>query len=264
MTKLTLVKLGGSLITNKSKLFTLREDVLKNAVGQLVKAWNEGERFVLGHGSGSFAHAPAEKYQTIKGRLDKQSPYGAAMVSDAACQLNRLVVAECLKQKLPAITISPMAISRAKSRIATSVNLWPILSSLKAGLVPVVYGDPILDSDQDYTIWSTETVLNNIALQWGSSDYQITKVVHCGETDGFMVNGKVVLEINSNNFEQMRQSITETAGFDVTGGMLHKVEESLRLAQEKGIDSYIIGGNHGWNLYRAIVGQDFVGTKVTT
>lgn len=263
MASLSLIKLGGSLITNKSKLFTLREDVLKDIVSQIAKAWFGGELFILGHGSGSFGHAPAEKYQTIRGRVDEQSAYGAAMVADAASQLNRLVITECLKQKLPAVSVSPLSIAQARSRQAKRLNMSPVIAALKSGLVPVVYGDLIFDEDQDYTIWSTETVLNTIAMNWQNENGSISKVIHCGETDGFLLNGQVVQEINQENLDQMKAAITETAGFDVTGGMLHKVEESLKLATEKGIDSYIIGGNHGGNLYRAMVGKDFIGTKVT-
>lgn len=264
MTKLTLIKLGGSLLTNKSKLFTLKEDVLESVIGQLVKAWSEGERFVLGHGSGSFAHVPAEKYKVIQGKIDEQSVYGASMVADAAAQLNRIVIAESLKQKLSTISLPPSSLFISKSKQASEVNLLPIVTSLNIDLVPVVYGDLILDLDQGFTIWSTESVLNTIANNWQDDQYQITKVIHCGETDGFLVKDQVVPEINTNNFEEMKQSISETAGFDVTGGMLHKIEESLSLARTKQIDSYIVGGNHGGNLYRAITGKDFIGTRVTT
>jgi isopentenyl phosphate kinase len=44
--------------------------------------------------------------------------------------------------------------------------------------------------------------------------------------------------------------------------MEHKVDMALTLAQE-GIDSFIVGNNHGGNLYRTIVGQAYIGTKIT-
>ena len=260
MLAVTLIKLGGSLITNKSKPFTVREDILQDVVAQVAKAHKKGTLCILGHGSGSFAHAPAEKYQ--KGYLEKQSDYGAAVVADAACQLNRIVVSELLKQNIPAITLSPFSSFVANDRKVESSCFNTLDHCLQAALVPVLYGDVIGDTKLKYTIWSTETVLNTIAKEWKSTEYKVEKVIHCGEPDGFIHNGEVVSVITGRNIEELKKSIYATEGFDVTGGMLHKVEESLNLAQE-GIDSYIIGGNHGGNLYRCIVGEDFVGTKVT-
>ena len=41
--KLVLVKLGGSLITNKSKPFTERRDIITDVVSQIKRAWDEGK-----------------------------------------------------------------------------------------------------------------------------------------------------------------------------------------------------------------------------
>ncbi len=91
---IVLIKLGGSLITNKSKPFTLHKEMLVNVVGQIKQAVDEGKKVVVGHGQGSFAHVPAEKYKTIEGRINDESVYGAAVVEDVACQMNRVVVSE--------------------------------------------------------------------------------------------------------------------------------------------------------------------------
>jgi isopentenyl phosphate kinase len=137
----------------------------------------------------------------------------------------------------------------------------PVKHMLKIGLLPVIYGDVILDSAQGFTIWSTEQLLNFLAGTLEADGVAIDKIIHCGETDGFLIGGEVVHEITRENFEQMKKNITATEGFDVTGGMLHKIEEALKTATH-GIDSYIIGGNHGGNLYRAIIGDQFIGTRI--
>lgn len=259
---LTLVKLGGSLITNKSKPFSLRAEVLSGLVGQIKKAWGEdGMRMILGHGSGSFAHVPAEKYRTIEGRVGNQSVYGAAVVEDAASQLNRIVIGECLKQNLPAVSVRPYDFLTLENGRVKAVNLDNLLTSLDQGFLPVVYGDVVLDTKNGFTIWSTEKVLNLLAEEMVKSGEEVTKVIHCGETDGFLAGDKVVEEINTKNLKEMKKHVGATNGFDVTGGMLHKIEEAMVTARV-GIESYIIGGNHGGNLYRAISGREFIGTRI--
>ncbi len=257
-----LIKLGGSLITNKSKPFSERREVITNLVEQIKRAWDHGEyQIIVGHGGGSYPHVPAMKYRTMEGVIDHESVYGAAVVEDAAAQLNRIVVAEFLKQKLPAVSVNPSSCLILNQRIKEQYFTLAIKKMLELGMIPVIYGDVLLDKTQGFTIWSTEQLLNFLAEQLLSEGMAIDKIIHCGETDGFLIGGEVIPEITTANFMEMKKNITVTEGFDVTGGMLHKIEEALRTAQQ-GIDSYIIGGNHGGNLYRAIVGDPFIGTRI--
>ena len=257
-----LIKLGGSLITNKSKPFSERRDVIVDLVGQVKDAWKEGEKLiVVGHGGGSYPHVPAEKYRTIEGKVNGQSVYGAAMVEDAAAQLNRIVVGEFLKQKLPAVSLNPSSCLTLENREVKAYFSDSLRSMLDLKMIPVIYGDTVFDSRQGFTIWSTEQLLGLLAEKLLNSEFAVEKIIHCGETDGFLVDGEVLSEITKKNFKEVKKSVHATEGFDVTGGMLHKIEEALATA-EKGVDSYIVGGNHGGNLYRAIVGGDFIGTKI--
>lgn len=263
MRRVVLVKLGGSLITNKSKPFSERREVIVSLVEQIKKAWEEQEiNIVIGHGGGSYPHVPAEKYRTIEGNIDEESVYGAAVVEDAAAQLNRIVVGEFLKQKVPAVSVNPSSLMMVNSVKPKSIYLESLYAMLSLGMVPVVYGDMVFKELIGFTIWSTEQLLNMLAFKMREDGYKVTKVIHCGETDGFLVNGDVLPEISIKKQESYKKHVTKTQGFDVTGGMLHKVEQALETARA-GIDSYIIGGNHGGNLYRAIVGTDFIGTRIT-
>lgn len=258
--KVVMIKLGGSLITNKSKPYSLREEVLVDVVKQVKRAWGEEYLVILGHGSGSFAHVPAEKYKTIEGKVGDESVYGYAVVEDAASKLNRLVVDECLKQGLPAVSmrISNMVLAGLESQRFVKENVKKVL---ELGLLPVFFGDTVLGGERDFTIWSTEKILNFLAVEL-ESDFEIKKIIHCGETEGFMVDGKVVESIDQNSFEELKKHVHETNGFDVTGGMLHKVEEALESAK-RGVDSYIVGGLKKGNLYKTLIEERFVGTKIT-
>ena len=62
--EIILLKLGGSLLTNKNKPFSIREDVVRNAVQQIIEA---NDKLILIHGGGSFGHPLAKKYKISKG-----------------------------------------------------------------------------------------------------------------------------------------------------------------------------------------------------
>lgn len=260
--KVVLIKLGGSLITNKSKPFTLQREALENVVRQIKQAYTQGKQMVVGHGQGSFAHVPAEKYQTIKGKVNEESVYGAAVVEDAAAQLNRIVIAEMLRQGIPAVTQQPASSIALSGAGVGGAFIGGITALLAGGFVPVVHGDVLFTREGNFTIWSTERVLNYLATRLTNQGYNVDKVIHCGETDGFLKQDKVVEKITPELFERLHDQVGKAKGFDVTGGMEHKVEMALDLAK-KGIDSYIIGNNHGGNLFRAILGKKFIGTRIT-
>ncbi len=67
--ELVFLKLGGSLITDKKRPHTPRMDVIRRLAREIAAARNirPDLQLVLGHGSGSFGHIPAEKYGTHQG-----------------------------------------------------------------------------------------------------------------------------------------------------------------------------------------------------
>ena len=83
-TPLTLIKLGGSLITDKTSPRTLRRDVLDRLAQELESSLAETpSAVVLGHGSGSFGHVAAKKHGTREGVKDRSGWQGYAAVAAA-------------------------------------------------------------------------------------------------------------------------------------------------------------------------------------
>jgi len=133
---------------------------------------------------------------------------------------------------------------------------------LDLGLLPVVYGDQVLDEMRGCTIFSTEKVLGFIGLELQKRGYTVATIVYCGQTKGvYDRDGNTIPLINSDTFHQYSAVLSGSAGVDVTGGMLHKVEESLKLAQQ-GIPGLIIDGIESGCLSRAVMGEVVVGTRI--
>ncbi|HBA91193.1 MAG TPA: hypothetical protein DCZ08_05345, partial [Anaerolineaceae bacterium] len=66
---ITFLKLGGSLITDKSTPRKADMDVIRRLAAEIRTAQKELPqlRLLLGHGSGSFGHVPAREYNTRNG-----------------------------------------------------------------------------------------------------------------------------------------------------------------------------------------------------
>lgn len=264
MKKLTLIKLGGSVITNKEVPMSVREDVLKRLVKEIATAKKEtGSEVIIGHGQGSFGHAPAMRYRTLEGFVDEESVIGMAITQDTAAQLNRIVVNELINESIPAVSFMYSNTVITKARKADQWCLDVLAEYLKHGLVPVTGGDVIVDKKQGCTIWSTEQVLAHVAEHFGREyGYQIQRIIHVTEVDGVLSeSGKLIPKVNRDNEEEVVSHLNTTKGFDVTGGMGHKIDESLQLL-DKGVESYILSGLKKGNLYSALTGNGWVGTHI--
>jgi isopentenyl phosphate kinase len=159
------LKLGGSLITDKSKLQTARLEM----IGRLAAEISEAFRFtpemklLLGHGSGSFGHPVAERYGTHRGAKTADDWLGFAQVWAIANRLNRLVMDALLEASLPAISLPPSASALCQNGKIVEMAIEPIQSALNAGLLPVVQGDAAFDIRKGSAILSTEEVFHYLA-----------------------------------------------------------------------------------------------------
>lgn len=251
---LIFIKLGGSVITDKSKPFTPRLDIIKRLCSE-IKDSKADHKIIIGHGGGSFPHQPAKQYKTNEGVIDNSSYKGIAEVQDAASRLNRIVVRNLIDAGLNAVSISPSSACIADNNKIVEWYTEPIKKLLDKDMIPVVYGDVVLDSSKGCSIVSTEKILNYI-----SDEFKPDKIIVCGNVDGVLVDGKVVPLITKNNFNEIKKYLGGSYGTDVTGGMLNKVEELLDLAS-RGYKSVIINVNVENNLSKTINGQN-TGTRI--
>lgn len=262
--KVCLIKLGGSVITNKEIPMSLRHDVLSRLVSEIATTMKAQPdvTYVVGHGQGSFGHVPAEKYKTMNGFINAESRMGMAIVQDTAAQLNRLVVREFLEHDIPAVSLYPSNSLVTKNRAPDTFFTDVFEEYLKQGLFPVTGGDVLVDRGQGCTIWSTEEVLSFFAREFARRDWEVLRIVHVVEVDGvYDHDGRTVEEITTKSWKSLQTAMKSTKGFDVTGGMKLKVEESLALAKE-GIPSMIVSGLRPGNLQQALLGGTGVGTRI--
>jgi isopentenyl phosphate kinase len=264
MENLILIKLGGSLITNKNKPFTENLGTIKRLAKEIHQARQQVKtKVIIGHGGGSYPHVPATKYRTAEGTVNQESFRGIAEVQDAAARLNRVVIRECLAIGENAISIHPSSCMIARSGEIREGFLGPLIKLLEFQMLPVVYGDVVLDENRGCCILSTERILNFLAFSLQEEDFRILRIIHCGTTDGvYGSKGRTISKIKSKDFAAVKKYLGVSEGIDVTGGMLHKVKECLEIAN-LGITSLIVNGKDLGNLEKAIFGAETKGTIIS-
>ncbi len=225
------LKLGGSLLTEKTGHEALRPKILARLAHEIAQARAEqpGVSLVLGHGSGSFGHVAGARHGTRAGVSGPEGWFGFAEVADAAARLNRHVVAALLSVGVPAIGLAPSASAQVADGIITHLSTAAIEAALKSGLVPVVFGDVAFDSARGGTIISTEEVMGFVAGKLRGNWFLLA-----GETDGVLdLNGQVIPLITRTTLPDVIPALGGSRGTDVTGGMASKVAAMLDLADSQ-------------------------------
>ena len=287
MQELVFLKLGGSLITDKTRAYTARHEKLADLASQIARSLHEDPelRLVLGHGSGSFGHTAAKKYGTRDGvpsppaslprgeGSESPSPFrggirgegsywrGFAEVWYQASRLNRYVIQALHEAGVPAMTFSPAASVWSQAGKVLKWDLSQIEYALERGIVPVVHGDVIFDRTKCGTILSTEDLFEHLARELHPGRILLAGLEEAVWAD-FPARRHRVEILTRASFNEISAGIRESAGADVTGGMLSKVQQMLNLVEQvPGLQALIFSGEGQENLEKALKGEN-IGTTV--
>ena len=89
-----LIKLGGSIITNKKKPLSPRKKTIENIAKNLKKI---GEPLVIVHGGGSYGHYWSVKYD-MHTQPRKYDTHGVSIVKNSMIELNKIILDSFLKK----------------------------------------------------------------------------------------------------------------------------------------------------------------------
>ncbi len=254
---LVFVKLGGAAITDKTCPRTALPANINCLAQQIALAHKEYPEmhFVLGHGSGSFGHFSGQKHNTRNGVKTGQDWLGFAEVWDDARQLNEMVLHAFLDAGLPVIAFPPSAWLITDNRQPAAYFLEPIRSAVQNELIPVVNGDVIFDKSLGGTILSTEEVFSLLADEL-NPDRIILASREPGVWQDFPNNKKLAQTLSPHEVLASSNSIHESSGMDVTGGMAKKVSIMMDILQRHpSIIISITSGVDSNSVYDALVGK---------
>jgi isopentenyl phosphate kinase len=277
MKELVFIKLGGSLITDKTKPYTPLLDVMDDLAFQIASTLQirPDLRLVLGHGAGSFGHVAASEYKTRDGypqasplihreRDDTEENYwkGFAEVWYQASALNRHVMGSLHRAGLKTIALPPSATVISSDG---QVSLWDMSSirmALAAGIIPVIFGDVVFDEIRGGTILSTENLFAYLAKAL-HPDRILLAGLEDAVWEDFPARTRKIDRITPHSFEDIKHGVGKSASADVTGGMEAKVREMLELVQyTPGLKIQIFSGAEQGNLMRALTGE-LLGTEIS-
>jgi isopentenyl phosphate kinase len=237
----TVIKLGGSVITEKDTPETVDDAALERAAGALAGA---SDRLVVVHGGGSFGHHHAAAYgvSTTAGTNDDVA---VREIHGAMKRLNAAVIEALADVGVLAVPVHPLSAAHRRVDGALRFPEGTVEAMLDEGFVPVLHGDVIVHESEGATILSGDELVVSLAAALSAD-----RVGVCSAVSGvYDTDGDVIDHIGS--FDDVAAAVGESDETDVTGGMAGKVRTLLSLdapASVFGIDglgTFVDGGEPG-------------------
>lgn len=257
-----ILKLGGSVVTEKDKAFTPNMDAIERLTKEVSKA--DVRKLVLVHGGGSFGHPLAKQYGTKEGFTGSPSQIiGFSRTHEAMVALNKLIVDALIRHNIPAVGLAPSSFIFTKSGRIQHFEDKPLTRFLEMGFVPVLYGDAVLDLEIGFTILSGDQLTVSLALKFNAQ-----KILFGVDVDGLFTSdpkicpsARLIPRLTLHELRNMQHKIEESKFTDVTGGMFGKILE-LMPAVENGIQVMIVNAAKPNNVYKALKGEKVLGTLI--
>ncbi len=258
---LTVLKIGGSVITDKSKPYSIRRDIIKRIARELRPYLNSNNRLILIHGGGSYGHHIVRMYNELNRKKDVNY-YSTVTIS-----MNELALktAEILRLEGIPVTIIPSHVLfrlNDKSEIE-SYNINVIIDHLERGIIPILYGDLVLGKD-GFPVLSGDDISWYLACK-----LKATRLLFATSVDGIYagpVEESPIIEYidcrNTNIEETIRKlRRKDSSSIDVTGGIINKVIVARKYGCSN-MDVIIFNGLAEGNIRKALLGEKITGTKV--
>jgi isopentenyl phosphate kinase len=253
-----IVKLGGSVITDKSKATgTLRPEVLERLAREVASV--PGETILL-HGAGSFGHPGARQYRLKEGLAGEGALHGAAQVRADVAELDRRVVDAMRAAGAAPWPLPPSSVAFMRDGNLRRID-WEIFdAALGRGFLPVSHGDVVIDDTLGVSILSADDIAQAL-----SRHLHPVAVVFAVNMDGVFdrdpaaPGAAIIQKLKAS--EKVELGAGLAGGDDVTGAMAAKVKAGQAIAFG-GARVSIVNGLVPGRVADALAGREVLGTEI--
>ena len=240
-----LIKLGGSIITNKQKPLSPRRKTIDNILKEIGKI---KEPIIIVHGGGSYGHYWSVKYD-MHTKPAKTNPKGVAIVKNSMVELNKIILDSAVKNRINSYCLPPTDFMNGNKAIKSKILTMNDIS--RSGLTPITFGDALWFGQKKSYILSGDVIMTTIGkiLKPRLSLFVL-------DVDGVYSDLKTKKLIH--DFKKEKPEIKNNK-MDVTGGMTRKITEANNMAKA-GLKIFFVNGNKPKRITDAVSGKRFEGT----
>lgn len=226
--KLVIIKLGGSIITNKDiNVATPNLKIINSLVLQIKRIhFTEEYNIVLVHGAGSYGHPIVKKYNLQNGLYTDSQKLAFAKAEILLAELTQIITDKLTASKCPAVSIAPHSFLIQKAKKLVDIRTDIVCGFLERSMIPVLFGDIVLDNKIGCSIISGDVIVSSLAKK-----LKPDKVIFLSDVDGVYEENpklnkytKQIQQINEKNVISVIKRLSIFNTNDVTGEMAGKIQ----------------------------------------
>ena len=247
---LSIVKLGGSVITDKDQPLHTNVEALNRLAASLSSI---EVPIIIIHGGGSYGHYYAKKFGLSR-KPSSVSGEGVMKTRAAMLELDMQIVKTLGKHGMNCYSIPPSTVIEGED--LTNQGLLLVRLLISKGMTPITYGD-VLASDRGFYVMSGDRIMRILANALKPQIAVFAMDVD-GLYDSFDASGQLLERVHPNALSDIT---TPTHQVDVTGGIRNKLAEAFRISEE-GVQVCFVNGLKPERVVKALIGKAFVGTVI--
>ena len=252
--KPTILKIGGSVITDKNGELAARTQEIDRLAEEIQKA--NIHNLIIIHGGGSFGHPSARRYMIKDGFKDDSQKIGFSETHHVMTVLNGLLMDSLIWHNVPAVSVTPSSCLMTENGRITRFEDAPLKTLLRMGFTPVLYGDAVLDTKLGFTIVSGDQIVSVLAARFNAE-----RIIMGVDVDGLYDedpkvknSAKMFERITLKELKELQSKLGKSTACDVTGGMFGKIAELIPVI-EQGIPVTIVNATKPNYIYKVLKGE---------
>jgi len=268
--ELTVIKLGGSLLTDKSKPYEARKSVIESTATELRECIDEGliESLIIIHGVGSFGHPPVLEYKLHKGFTGPEQFIPLSKTQGIVNEFRLLLTNVFQEAGLPVNLLHPSSMVVAEKMRIKSTSFEPLKGWLALGMIPFLGGDLLYDTAMGFSVGSGDELA--IVL---TRHLDAKRLVFAMDESGIYDDNpkknpgaNILREININDIDAVIENLKDAEQVDASGAMMGKLL-SIRGVKdliERGLETTLLSMMNFGNLKALLKEQDVQCTKIVS
>lgn len=247
MVRPVLLKLGGSVITDKAAVAKFKRPATKRLLGELKRS---GVPAVLFHGSGSYGHPPAREHGAGKRPL---KPEGVSAILSAANLLHAEVCAVAADAGLKPLSFPLHQTVTSEQGQLEDYPVQRLQRAIEEGHMPVLSGTLVRDDELGWRVASADELLADLA-----PELDPRLALFCTDVDGVLGPDGVLERVTPAVLDDFYDA--GGRGDDVTGRMAGKLERAFQTAAV--CPTWILNGDVRGRLQDVLKGKPIPGTRI--
>lgn len=265
---LTVIKLGGSLLTDKSKPYEARKSVMQTIARELKSCVDSGliENLVIVHGVGSFGHPPVLEYKLHRGYTGPEQFIPLSKTQRVVNEFRQIITKVFQEEGIPVNLLHPSSMVVAeKMRIVRSF-FDPLEGWMSLGMVPLLGGDLLYDAAMGFSVGSGDLLAVELARKLGAK-----RLIYAMDVSGFYddnpkINTEASLmdKITLSTLSTILKTMEQKGATDASGAMKGKLY-SISTANDlisSGLDVALLSMMEEGNLTAFLKGEEVKCTRI--